>query len=134
MEEKNELMTTTAPPLIDGIDGHTDVVAGEETKQSKLFRGTRIKFGKTSEWETKDDVIDPKARFILIDIARITTKWGHDRKPAETIVLKPHEPFPDVTLWNDKLPHTEWIQGFNGLQGPWRNQQVVYFSRPSEHG
>jgi hypothetical protein len=58
------------------------------------------------------------------------TKWGPDKKPVETIVLGPGEKFPDVTAWNDKLPHTEWVMGLNGLRGPWQSQQIVYFLDP----
>jgi hypothetical protein len=116
---------------LDGIDGFCDETEGKETKQSGLFRGTRLKFGKTAEWEIKDgDVIDPKTRLILIDVARIVTKWGPDRKPVETIVLQPGERFPDIEAMNDKVPTTEWVQGINGPQGPWQSQQVVYFLDP----
>jgi hypothetical protein len=125
-----ELVTSTALAS-DGITGHTDEVAGQETKQSSLFRGTRIKFGKTAEWEIKGgEVIDSKTRLILIDVARIVTKWGPDKKPVETIVLEPGEKFPDVAAWNDKLPRTEWVMGLNGLRGPWQIQQIVYFLDP----
>jgi hypothetical protein len=125
-----ELVTSTALAP-DGITGHTDAVDGQETKQSSLFRGTRIKFGKTAEWEIKGgEIIDSKTRLIFIDVARIVTKWGADKKPVETIVLEPGEKFPDVAAWNDKLPHTEWIMGLNGLRGPWQTQQIVYFLDP----
>ena len=128
--DTTELVTSTALAP-DGIDGHNDEVDGQETKQSSLFRGTRIKFGKTAEWEIKGgEVIDSKTRLILIDVARIVTKWGPDKKPVETIVLEPGEKFPDVAAWNDKLPHTEWIMGLNGLRGPWQTQQIVYFLDP----
>ena len=128
--DTTELVTSTALAP-DGIDGHNDEVDGQETKQSSLFRGTRIKFGKTAEWEIKGgETIDSKTRLILIDVARIVTKWGSDKKPVETIVLGPGEKFPDISAWNDKLPHTEWVMGLNGLRGPWQSQQIVYFLDP----
>jgi hypothetical protein len=132
---KNQMDTTelvaSATQTVDGITGHTSEVDGQETKQSSLFRGTRIKFGKTAEWEIKgSEVIDSQTRLIFIDVARIVTRWGPDKKPAETIVLKPGEKFPDIATWNDKLPHTEWIMGLNGLRGPWQSQQIVYFLDP----
>ena len=116
----NELVNTT-----DGIAGHTDEVAGQETKESGLFRGTRLKFGKTAEWEFDGEAIDPETRLILIDVARIVTRWGPDKKPLETVTLEPGEKWPDVELWNDKVPRTEWVQGMNGLRGPWQAQQIV---------
>jgi hypothetical protein len=127
---KNEIITKTAPAG-DGIDGHSDEVAGKEARRNHLFRGTRLKFGKTAEWETKDgDVIEPESRLILVDIARIVTRWGKDKLPAETVELSPGEKFPDIEAWNDELPRDEWIQGMNGLQGPWQSQQIVYFVDP----
>ena len=128
--DTTELVTSTALAP-DGIDGHNDEVDGQEAKQSSLFRGTRIKFGKTAEWEIKGgETIDSKTRLILIDVARIVTRWGPDKKPVETIVLGPGEKFPDISAWNDKLPHTEWVMGLNGLRGPWQTQQIVYFLDP----
>ena len=122
----NELVNTT-----DGIAGHTDEVAGQEIKKSGLFRGTRLKFGKTAEWEIDGEAIDPETRLILIDVARIVTRWGPDKKPLETVTLEPGEKWPDVELWNDKVPRTEWIQGMNGLRGPWQSQRIVYLLDPT---
>jgi hypothetical protein len=128
---KNSTALATAPALTtDGIDGHTDEVTGQETKKGGLFRGTRIKFSKTCQWEIDDEPIDPAIRLIFIDVTRIVTRWGPDKKPVETIVLEPGEKWPDHEAWNDALPHTEWIQGMNGLVGPWRPQQIVHFLNP----
>jgi hypothetical protein len=128
--DKTELMTTAAPAL-DGIDGHNDEVTGKEAKSSGLFPGTKIKFSKVSQWEIGGEVIDPKTRLILHDVARIVTRWGADKKPVgPPIVAEPGKPWPDYEGWNDALPNTEWIQGFNGLEGPWQPSQVVYFVDP----
>jgi hypothetical protein len=123
----NEVMTTTAT---DGLSGHTDDVAGQESRKRGLFKGARLKFGKTAEWEVDGDVIDPATRLILIDVARIVTRWGKDKKPLETMVLEPGEKFPDVEAWNDALPKSEWVEGMNGPRGPWQSQQIVYFVNP----
>src|SRR6516165_7109711 len=122
-------LVTTAAPAVDGIGGHTDEVAGKETRKNGLFRGTRLKFGKTGEWEIDGEVI-PDTRLLLLDVARIVTRWGLDKKPVETLVLEPGERFPDIDDWNEKLPRSEWIPGINGLQGPWRAQQIVYLLDP----
>jgi hypothetical protein len=126
---KTELMTAAASAT-DGITGHTDEVAGQEKKKSGLFRGARIKFSKVGEWEIDGEAIDPETRLILIDVTRIVTRWGPDKKPLETIALEPGEKWPDHEAWNDALPRTEWIQGMNGPQGPWRPQQIVYVLDP----
>jgi hypothetical protein len=128
---QNTQLTKTAP-VGDGISGYSDEVTGKETKRTGLFRGTRLKFGKTAEWEIKDDgeVIAPETRFVLTDIARLVTRWGLDKKPAETVVLEPGEKWPDLEAWNDQIPRTEWLQGMKGPQGPWQSQSVVYFVDP----
>jgi hypothetical protein len=130
----SELMTTTAPPTSDGITGYTDEVDGQETKKGGLFRGTRIKFSKTSEWEINGEVVPPETRLIMIDVARIVTRWAYDesgkKMPAETIVLDHGERFPDTRAWNEALPRSEWVKGFNGQEGPWKPQQIVYFLDP----
>jgi hypothetical protein len=125
------MSTTELVNITDGIAGHTDEVAGQEIKKSGLFRGTRLKFGKTAEWEIDGEAIDPETRLILIDVARIVTRWGPDRKPLETVVLEPGEKWPDHEAWNDALPRTEWVQGMNGLRGPWQSQQIVYLLDPT---
>jgi hypothetical protein len=130
MNEKTELVTTTTMPM-DGIDGYTDATIGEETKQSGLFPGTRIKFSRESEWEINDEPLDPALRLLLNDVKRIITRWGHDKRPAEKpVVLEPGEPWPDVKAWNEALPRSEWVAGFNGPQGPWRPTQIVHFLDP----
>jgi hypothetical protein len=131
MTDKTELMTTTAIPPTDGIDGHTTATVGEETKRNDLFPGARIKFSRESEWEINGEVIDPATRLLLTDVKRICTRWGSDKKPAEPpIVLEPGEPWPPIKQWNDALPRSEWIAGFNGPEGPWRKAQIVHFLDP----
>jgi hypothetical protein len=131
---KSELMNTAAPPAMDGITGYTDEVAGHEMKKGGLFRGTRIKFSKTSEWEVNGEVVAPETRLILIDVTRIATRWAYDesgkKMPAETLVLEPGERFPDTEAWNEALPRSEWVKGFNGPEGPWKPQQIVYLLNP----
>ena len=134
MDDKTELMTSTTH-LVDGITGHTDEIDGQETKRDGLFRGTRIKFSKTCEWEIGGQPVDPALRLIFVDIDRIITRWGQDRKPiGDPVVLKPGERWPDISLWNDKIPHTEWIQGPGGLQGSWKKAQIVHFLDPKSMG
>lgn len=130
VKSKNELTATTLAPT-DSLDGYSDAVKGAETRKQGLLRGTALKFGQTAEWEDKDgEVIDPQTRLILIDIARVVTKWGKDKRPAETVVLAPGEPFPDVEEWNVQVPKAEWIDGLNGPRGPWQTQQIAYFVDP----
>jgi hypothetical protein len=107
----NELTNTTTPfPTTDGLDGYTNEIAGQETKKQGLFRGTRLKFSKTAEWQTTDDeeIIESEARLILLDVTRIVTKWlPNQKKPAETVVLGPREKIPDIEGWNNAAPRNE---------------------------
>jgi hypothetical protein len=87
-------LVTSATQTVDGITGHTDEVAGQETKQGSLFRGTRIKFGKTAEWEIKGgDTIDSKTRLILIDVARIVTSGAPIRNRSRPLCSNPARSF-----------------------------------------
>jgi hypothetical protein len=117
---------------MDGITGHTDEVAGKETKRSRLFPGTRIKFSQACEWEINDEVIDPAFRAILSDVARIVTRRGADWKPVEPpLELEPGEPWPDIEAWNEAIPRSEWIKGMNGSEGPWNKEQIVHLLNPT---
>jgi hypothetical protein len=131
---KNELVDTSASVPVDSISGHTDeTVSAESKKSSRLFRGERIKFSKTSEWETKSgEPIPRETRLLLVDVTRVVTRWSRDKPPQalETVELSPGELWPDIAAWNDALPHTEWVQGFNGLEGPWKPQQILTFMNP----
>ena len=50
--------------------------------------------------------------------------------PAETVVLEPGERWPDYEGWNNQLPRSEWVKGFNGQEGPWKPSQIAYFLDP----
>ena len=134
-DDKTELVTS-ATRTMDGISGHCDETVGQETKRSGRFRGVRLKF-LDAAWETKSgDEIAPETRLIFIDIDRIITRWGADRKPiGEPVVLEPGEKWPDYKAWNDALPRSEWIQGMNGtLEGPWRPAQIIHLLDPKSMG
>jgi hypothetical protein len=119
---KTEAAAPASAPAMDSVDGYTDEVEGEENKKSALFRGTRIKFSKTSEWEIAGKVMPRETRLILIEVIRLVTRWAYDdsgkKMPAEIVVLEPGERFPDVKQWNEQLPRSEWVKGFNGMEGP----------------
>jgi hypothetical protein len=129
----NQLTNTTAFVPADGLDGYTDEVSGAETRKQGLIRGTVLRFGNTAEWEADGEIIAAETRLILIDVARVVTKWK-DKKPEETVVLGPGEPFPDVKEWNEQVPKSEWIEGLNGPQGPWQAQQIVHLLDPKTMG
>jgi hypothetical protein len=118
--------------VVDGIDGHTDQIAGAENRKQGLLRGNRIKFDNTGKWidQDTDEVIDSDDRFIITDLARVCVRWK-DQKPEETIVLSPGEPVPDIAGWNNQTPQDQWVDGPSGRRGPWQFQQIVYVVNPT---
>jgi hypothetical protein len=47
--------STTLATTGDGFEGYSDHVEGEDSpQQDGLIRGSRLKFGNTAEWETRD--------------------------------------------------------------------------------
>jgi hypothetical protein len=93
-----ENMATALTNTSDGFDGYNIDVDGKESKQSGLFRGERLKFGKSAEWETKEgEVVEASTRLIFLNIDRLLVRWGKEKgPPLETVVLAPGEKIPDV--------------------------------------
>jgi hypothetical protein len=126
-------MTTALTNTGDGFDGYNIDVAGKENKPSGIFRGERLKFGKTGEWENPaGEVIDEGVKLIFLDITRLVVRWGKEKgPPLETVVLAPGEKVPDIEAWNDQIPKDEWLIDMNGRpRGPWQFQQVCHFLDP----
>jgi CHC2 zinc finger/Toprim domain len=126
MENKNEVVK-----IGDGFDGYEDGTEGEQERGGGVIKGAIIKFTNEAAWLLPDeDEIDPKREFIAVDIIRVIQRW-HDAKPAETIVIGPHEKFPDVRKMNDEVPKEEWIEGPDGQpRGPWQAQHLFYLLDP----
>jgi hypothetical protein len=74
--------------------------------------------------------IDAAREFVAVDIIRVVQRW-HDAKPVETIILAPHQKFPDVAKMNDAVPREEWVEGPDGHpRGPWQAQHITYLLDP----
>jgi hypothetical protein len=125
---------TALTPIGDGFAGYSDRVEGDEGPPSHgLFRGARLKFTNTAEWEAADgDVIDPTTKLIVTDVIRTVVKWSKEPKapPEETRVIPPGQPFPDVEAMNNEIPREHWRPGINGPEGPWQAQHLVYLIEP----
>jgi cytosine/adenosine deaminase-related metal-dependent hydrolase len=94
-----------AKTTVDGLDGYEDATEGEQERGNRVIQGPIIKFTNDSTYELPDgEEVDPKREFIAVDIIRVVQRW-HDAKPAETIVIGPHEKFPDVRKMNDAVHH-----------------------------
>jgi hypothetical protein len=59
----------------------------------------------------------------------VVQKW-HDQQPIETIILEPHQKFPDIKRMNEEAPKEEWGEVPDGPRGPWQAQHIVYLLDP----
>ena len=128
-----ELKNSTALATIgDGFEGYSDRVEGDDSPQQQgLIRGSLVKFGNSAEWETRDgEVVDHDVKLIVTDIIRAVVKWGADKKPEQTTIIPPGQPFPDVEAMNAAIPKDQWRQGPAGPQGPFQTQQLVVMLNP----
>jgi hypothetical protein len=116
---------------VDGFDGYEDGTEGGRERGGQVIQGQRIKFTNEATWE-KDDgqEIDEDREFIAVDIARVVQKW-RDQMPVETIILAPHQKFPDVGKMNEAVPREQWVEGPDGNpRGPWQAQHIVCLLDP----
>jgi hypothetical protein len=116
---------------IDGFEGYEDAIEGGQERGGQVIQGQIVKFTNEATWEKNDgEEIDENREFIAVDIARVVQKWC-DQKPVETIILAPHQKFPDVAKMNEEVPREEWVEGPDGNpRGPWQAQHVVYLLDP----
>ncbi len=117
---------------VDGFDGYEDAAEGAEERGGQVIQGQLVKFTNEATWETSDgEEIDSNREFVAVDIARVVQRW-HDAKPVETIVLEPHQKFPDIKKLNNDVPKEEWVEGPDGApRGPWQAQHIVYLLDPA---
>jgi hypothetical protein len=111
----------------DGFDGYEGGTEGQERGGGGIIIGQIIKFTNEAAFVLPDgDEIDPKREFVADNIVRVVQRW-HDGKPVETIVIAPHQKFPDVAKMNDAVPREEWLEGPDGHpRGPWQAQHVLH--------
>jgi hypothetical protein len=100
----NELVKHPA----DGFDGYVDETEGQE-QQSSLIQGALIKFTNEAMWVTRGgEELPANLKLIAIDCLRVVQRWK-DKMPAETIIVQPGQPFPDVEAMNEAVPRDEWL-------------------------
>jgi hypothetical protein len=116
---------------VDGFAGYEDATEGVQERGGQVIQGQIAKFTNEAAWVLPDgDEIDAKREFVAVDVVRVVQRW-HDGKPVETIILGPHEKFPDVAKMNDAVPREEWMEGPDGHpRGPWQAQHVTYLLDP----
>jgi hypothetical protein len=121
----------------DGFDGFEDRIAcmdGEEHEASRsLIQGARIVFTNECIWQVKNNPNLPITTYelIVVDILRVVRKWQHGK--AETRILSPGEPVPDIKALNAAVPDEEKEIGPNGQKtGPYQFVYCAYlFHEPS---
>jgi len=116
------------PASIDNFTGWEDGVEGDDRPEGAgIIQGSLIKFSNEAMWVTRDcDKLSANLELVAVDVGRVVQKW-HDDRPVETIVLQPHQKFPDVEEMNDKTPREEWVEGPDGnKRGPWQAQHLLY--------
>jgi hypothetical protein len=116
------------PTSIDNFAGWEDGVEGDDRPQGAgIIQGTLIKFTNEATWVTRDgDELPADLELVAVDVARVVQKW-QDQKPVKTIILEPHQKFPDIKKMNEETPKEEWIEDDKGnVRGPYQAQHIVY--------
>jgi hypothetical protein len=119
-------------PTVDNFAGYEDGVEGQDRPEGVgLIQGTLVKFTNEATWLTRDDEeISRDLELIAANVVRVVQKWC-DGKPVETLILEPHQKFPDIEEMNEKVPREDWVEGPDGqLRGPWQAQHILYLVDP----
>jgi hypothetical protein len=114
--------------IVDNFEGWEDGVEGDDRPEGAgVIQGTLIKFTNERKWVTRDgDQLPADFELVIVDVSRVVQKW-QDQQPVETIILEPHQKFPDIKEMNAKVPEEEWGEGPDGEpRGPWQAQHIVY--------
>src|SRR6516225_880338 len=92
----------------------TDIVKHEPTKLVDNFEG----------WDdgVEGEELPENLELCPVDVLRVVQKW-HDQQPIETIILEPHQKFPDIKRMNEEAPKEEWVEGPDDkMHGPYQAQ------------
>ena len=119
--------------LVDNFEGWEDGIEGDDRPEGAgIIQGTLIKFTNEGKWVTRDgEELPTDLELVAVNVGRVVQKWS-DGQPVETIVLEPHQKFPDVEEMNEKVPKKEWVEGPNKdkMVGPWQAQHILYLLDP----
>jgi hypothetical protein len=127
----NDVVKKDSTPA-DNFSGWEDGTEGDDRPEGAgVIQGSLVKFTNEAMWVTRDgDELPADLELIAVDVGRVVQKW-QDGQPVETIVLEPHQKFPDVEELNEKVPKKEWVEGPDGnLRGPWQAQHILYLLDP----
>jgi len=127
----NDVVKKDSTPA-DNFSGWEDGTEGDDRPEGAgIIQGSLVKFTNEAMWVMRDgDELPADLELIAVDVGRVVQKW-QDGQPVETIVLEPHQKFPDVEELNEKVPKKEWVEGPDGnLRGPWQAQHILYLLDP----
>jgi hypothetical protein len=118
---------------VDSFEGWEDGVEGNERPEGAgIIQGILAKFTNEATWTTRDGDELPALELVAVNVGRVVQKWSEDGQPVETIILEPHQKFPDIEEMNEKIPRTEWVEGPDGqMRGPWQAQHILYLLDPT---
>ena len=93
------------PASIDNFAGWEDGVEGDDQPQNAgIIQGSLVKFTNEAAWVTRNgDELSANLELVAVDVARVVQRW-QDQQPIETIILEPHQKFPDLEEMNEKIP------------------------------
>jgi hypothetical protein len=113
---------------LDGFTNYTDETDGDDdalNTPSRAIVGLRLKFV-DPRWTLEGEDVTGES-LTLIDMRKVVSKWGHDRKPLETRILLPDQKWPDLAKLNSACDRGEWRDSFGKWIGPWAGQRCLYF-------
>src|SRR6516162_2905701 len=120
------------PTSIDNFAGWEDGVEGDDRPEGAgIIQGTLIKFTNEGKWVARDgEELPTNLELVAANVNRVVQKWS-EGQPVETIILEPHQKFPDIEEMNEKVPKKEWVEGPDGnMRGPWQAQHILYLLDP----
>jgi hypothetical protein len=128
-KEPTDIVKNEPTNIVDNFEGWEDGVEGSDRPQGAgIIQGTLVKFTNEAEWTTRDgDPLPADLEPVIVDVARVVQRW-EDQQPVETIILEPHQLFPNIDGMNSKVPKEERGEGLDGKpRGPWQAQHIVYW-------
>src|SRR5262249_231876 len=127
----NDMVKKDPGGVVDNFAGWDDGIEGDDAPENAgLIQGTLIKFTNEAKWVTRDgDELPPGLELTANNVERVVQKW-QDQHPVETIILQPHQKFPDIEKINEETPREEWIERFGKMCGPWQGQHILYLIDP----
>ena len=134
-KEPTDIIKHEPTKLVDNFEGWEDGVEGSDRPQGTgIIQGTKIKLSNEAAWLQRDnEEMSPNLELVAVDVLRLVQMWGPDGMPVneETIILEPHQMFPDIEEMNAKVPRSKWVEGPNGkMRGPYQASHVLYLLDP----